>query len=223
MRVIIWSALVALLGTAGLAYWQRDLVSAWFTPGSSVIVAQRPVLASAPQQQDARGRLAAAALAQVGVTTGYDPAYIGLAYPGGDVPADRGVCSDVVVRAFRVVGWDLQRCLHEDMTGNFTAYPTRWGLSRPDANIDHRRVLNLMTWFDRQGWSVRVTTRAEDYQAGDIVAWDLGGGLAHIGVVVPDSQGRPCIVHNIGQGAQHEDVLFAWVQIGHYRVQAARQ
>jgi uncharacterized protein YijF (DUF1287 family) len=223
MRVIIWSALAALLGTAGVAYWQRDRVSAWFAPRSSVIVAvaQRPVLATAPQQQDLRQRLAAAAFAQVGVTSSYDPAYIRLAYPGGDVPMDRGVCSDVVVRAFRQVGWDLQRCLHEDMAANFTAYPTRWGLKRPDANIDHRRVLNLMTWFDRQGWSVPVTESRADYLAGDIVAWDLGRGLTHIGAVVPDGQGRPLIVHNIGQGAQHEDVLFAWTQIGHYRIQAA--
>lgn len=152
------------------------------------------------------------------MTTRYDPAYVRLAYPGGDVPVDRGVCSDVVVRAFRQIGRDLQRCLHEDMTANFGLYPTRWGLTRPDANIDHRRVLNLMTWFSRQGWSRPLSIRALDYQAGDIVAWDLGGGLTHIGVVIPNAQGQPFIVHNIGQGAQHEDVLFAWTRIGHYRM-----
>lgn len=163
-------------------------------------------------------RLAAAALAQVGVTRTYDPAYVQLTYPGGDVPMDGGVCSDVVVRACRHVGLDLQRSLHEDMKANFAAYPTRWGLKRPDANIDHRRVLNLMTWFGRQGWSRPLSTRPQDYQAGDIVAWDLGGGLTHIGVVVSDALGRPSIVHNIGQGAQIEDELFTWTQIGHYRM-----
>lgn len=183
-----------------------------------VAAAPRPTPAGGAQPADVRQRLAAAAQTQIGVTLAYDPAYVRLAYPGGDVPSDRGVCSDVVVRACRTVGWDLQRLLHEDMTAHFAMYPPRWGLRRPDANIDHRRVANLMTWFDRHGWSRAITAIPADYQAGDIVAWDLGRGLTHIGVVVHDGHGQPQIVHNIGQGAQQEAVLFAWPQIGHYRI-----
>lgn len=223
-RVVIWGSLVLLAGAAGATWWMRDQISAWSAPRSAIVVAiaPRPDVPPETPRQGFGQQLAAAALAQIGVTTSYDPAYVRLGYPGGDVPMDRGVCSDVVVRAFRVVGWDLQRCLHEDMTANFTAYPTRWGLRRPDANIDHRRVLNLMTWFDRQGWSVPITSIPADYLAGDIVAWDLGRGLTHIGVVVPDDRGRPGIVHNIGQGARNEDVLYAWTQIGHYRIRASQ-
>ncbi|MEK7415405.1 MAG: DUF1287 domain-containing protein [Planctomycetota bacterium] len=160
--------------------------------------------------------LSKAALAQVGVTTLYDPNYAALAYPGGDVPLERGVCADVIVRAFRGVGIDLQKMVHEDMLANFAAYPRRWNLKRPDANIDHRRVLNLMTWFQRQGWELPITSVSADYQVGDMVAWDLGNGLTHIGMVVK-ANGKMTVVHNIGQGARMETVLFSWPQIGHYR------
>lgn len=210
-----WAGLVVILG-AGSAWWARHQITAWFAPRSDIVVAIPARIEMPPA--DVRIRLAAAARAQVGVTRSYDPSYVRLAYPGGDVPVDRGVCADVVVRACRAVGWDLQVTVHDDMAVQFDRYPTRWGLRRPDANIDHRRVLNLMTWFDRQGWSIPITAQAADYQAGDIVAWDLGQGLTHIGIVVPNVQGRPSIVHNIGQGAQHEDVLFSWPQIGHYRM-----
>lgn len=220
LRVVIWGSLVLLVGAVGAAWWQRDRISAWAAPRSAIVVAVvlPPVVPPGTLRQDLGQLVAAAALAQIGVTTSYDPAYVRLVYPGGDVPRERGVCSDVVVRALRQVGRDLQRSLHEDMTANFSMYPSRWGLTRPDASIDHRRVLNLMAWFDRQGWSVPITAITADYRAGDVVAWDLGRGLTHIGVVVPDRQGRPRIVHNIGLGAQHEDVLFAWRQIGHYRI-----
>jgi uncharacterized protein len=159
-------------------------------------------------------------LAQTEQTTIYDPAYVRLDYPGGDLPIERGVCADVIVRAFRKGGVDLQREVHEDMARNFAVYPKRWGLKAPDANIDHRRVPNLMTYFKRQDKALPVTTNAKDYEPGDIVAWDLGGGLTHIGIVVNrrarDGE-RYYIVHNIGAGARLEDVLFAWRQIGHYR------
>jgi len=153
-------------------------------------------------------KIAQAAIAQVGVTTIYDSSYAQLRYPGGDVPKNRGVCADVIVRAFRDIGVDLQVALHEDMRDHFAAYPRMWGLRSPDANIDHRRVPNLMKYFDRRGKGV-----SGDFQAGDVVAWRLPNGLYHIGIVsAPDR-----VVHNIGYGAQNEDVLHAWKIIGHYR------
>lgn len=161
-----------------------------------------------------------AATEQTKVTTGYDPAYVGIAYPGGDVPAETGVCSDVVVRAFRKAGIDLQKELHEDMALNWSAYPKKWGASRPDANIDHRRVLNLATWFERQQKSLPVTDNRDDYLPGDIVAWDLGNNLDHVGLVVnvySEATSGYLIVHNIGVGTRTEDVLFNWKIIGHYR------
>jgi uncharacterized protein YijF (DUF1287 family) len=165
-------------------------------------------------------RLAAAALAQVGVTLHYDPAYARIAYPNGDVPLARGVCSDVVVRAFRRQGVDLQQLVHEDMRAHFAVYPQKWGLRRPDPNIDHRRVPNLQTFFARRGLARPASRDPRDYAAGDLVAYTLPGGLPHIGVVSTRSTGdgaRPLLVHNIGAGAQLEDVLFAWEVVGHYR------
>lgn len=170
-----------------------------------------------PGRGEFGARIAKAAELQVGVTRFYDPAYVSVPYPGGDVPRDRGVCTDVVVRAFRSVGVDLQKEVHEDMRQNFRSYPRNWGLSRPDRNIDHRRVPNLMTWFTRKGRSVAA---GEGVVAGDIVAWKLPGGLLHIGVAsgdrVPGTR-RPLMVHNIGAGAQKEDILNVYEVIGHYR------
>jgi uncharacterized protein YijF (DUF1287 family) len=160
--------------------------------------------------------LARAAEAQVGVTLAYDPAYVRLAYPAGDVRADRGVCSDVVVRAFRRIGVDLQVELHEDMTRHFDAYPRSWGLQKPDPNIDHRRVQNLMKYFQRRGKALRAGAR---FEPGDVVAWRLPNRLYHIGIVAErrTSRGRQLVVHNIGQGTKVEDVLHAFELIGHYR------
>ena len=156
---------------------------------------------------------------QIGVTTGYDPAYKKIAYPGGDVSKKTGVCSDVVVRAFRGLSIDLQKEVHEDMTRAFDQYPRKWGLKRPDSNVDHRRVLNLMTYFQRQGWAVPVSKKVGDFQAGDIVAWDLGGSVTHVGIVSDrhSAEGTPLVIHNIGRGAQEEDILFQHEIIGHYR------
>ena len=166
-----------------------------------------------------------AARSQIGVTRHYDPAYVELAYPGGDVAADRGVCTDVIVRALRASGLDLQHSIHQDMRGNFTAYPQQWGLKRPNRSIDHRRVPNQMRWFQRQGWSLPITARAADYRAGDIVAWKLAGsGLLHIGIVSDRrtaGDGVPLILHNIGRGTQEENLLFAHTIIGHYRPPAS--
>ena len=165
-------------------------------------------------------QMLAGAIAQAGVTTSYDPSYVALAYPGGDVPEQTGVCSDVVVRAFRKAGIDLQKEIHEDMKAARSDYPTRWGTTSLDANIDHRRVLNLMAYFRRQGKSLPVSYSATDYQPGDIVAWDLTSGIDHIGIVtnmLSDSGDRYLIVHNIGAGTRVEDVLFDWTIKGHYR------
>lgn len=166
------------------------------------------------------GRLVADARSQVGVTTGYDPAYRTLVYPGGDVPPETGVCTDVVVRAFRRQGLDLQKEVHEDMRANFRVYPKRWGLDGPDPNIDHRRVPNLQTWFRRQGWALAVTHNPADYRPGDLVSWDLGGGIPHIGIVSDRRTGGgvPLVIHNIGEGANEEDILFAYKVTGHFRV-----
>jgi uncharacterized protein YijF (DUF1287 family) len=160
------------------------------------------------------------AVDQVGKTTSYDPSYQKIAYPNGDVPIETGVCSDVIVRAFRKGGIDLQKEVHDDMQSNFSAYPTRWGLKGPDANIDHRRVPNLETFFARKGKSLSTTGSADTFWPGDVITWDLGTGQDHVGMVTnvwyKPSQ-RYLIVHNIGAGTRLEDVLFAWKITGHYR------
>ena len=163
----------------------------------------------------------AAAEAQIGTTLTYDPAYVSLPYPGGDVPLDRGVCSDVAIRAFRGIGFDLQKEIHEDMKRAFSAYPKQWGLRKPDANIDHRRVLNLMTFFKRRGKSLPITRNAADYQPGDLVTCIVPKNLPHIMVVSdqlsPLDPTRRLVIHNIGQGARAEDRLFEFELTGHYR------
>ena len=152
----------------------------------------------------------------------YEPAYVRIPYPGGDVPADTGVCTDEVIRSYRSVGINLQKEVHEDMEKNFSAYPRkwRWLSSHTDTNIDHRRVPNLMVFFGRKGETLGTTQRAEDYLPGEIVTWDLGGNVPHIGIVVDQkagASGRYMVVHNIGQGPKMEDVLFHWRITGHYR------
>jgi len=172
------------------------------------------------QAPDVGERIVAAARKQIGVTKEYDPSYTVLKYPGGDVPLRTGVCSDVVVRSLRGVGIDLQKELHEDMGRDFSAYPQKWGLRGPDSNIDHRRVANLMGFFERHQMAVAGKLDAPGmYRPGDIVAWDLGSGILHIGVVSDKSGKRaPLVIHNIGAGAAEEDVLFQYRVIGHYRV-----
>ena len=169
--------------------------------------------------------LVAAARAQIGVVRTCDPTYFGLSYPGGDVPADRGVCTDVVIRALRIQGLDLQQMIHEDMLSHFDLYPNRWGLSQPDRSIDHRRVPNQMRWFERHGWSQPTGRSADDFAPGDIVAWTLtSNGLLHIGIVSDrrSHDGTPLILHNINAGTQEDDILFRHAIIGHYRQPEAR-
>lgn len=165
-------------------------------------------------------RVVEAAIEQAKYTLIYDPSYVNLDYPGGDVPLDRGVCTDVVIRSFRKAGVDLQKEVHEDMKRAFAAYPRKWGLNQPDTNIDHRRVPNLMTFFARKGKALRVTSKAEDYLPGDVVSWDLETGQSHIGVVTnlwAESSENYLIAHNIGSGVKVENVLFNWRITGHYR------
>jgi uncharacterized protein YijF (DUF1287 family) len=177
------------------------------------------LLLATPAHADERlARLLAAAHAQEGVTLAYDGRYQRLDYPGGDVPTDRGVCTDVVVRAYRAIGIDLQQRVHEDMSAHFATYPSLWGLRRPDRNIDHRRVPNLARYFERHGTSVPSSRRAEDFRPGDLVTWRLPGNLPHIGFVSDRRRGAtPLIVHNVGAGVRVEDALFAWPITGHYR------
>jgi len=150
----------------------------------------------------------------------YDGRYCKIAYPMGDVPAHIGVCTDVVIRSYRGVGIDLQERVHRDMKAHFSAYPKRWGLRRPDSNIDHRRVPNLMTFFTRAGARRSISRLPNAYRPGDLVVWDLGRGIQHIGVVSTHRSkktGNPLIVHNIGSGPQENDILFSYKIIGHFR------
>lgn len=164
--------------------------------------------------------LVGAAREQVGRTVGYDPAYRKIAYPGGDLPLETGVCTDVVIRAFRSAhGLDLQKLVHEDMKSDFRAYPQIWGLKGPDRNIDHRRVPNLQTYFKRRGWSRPIGEKAADFEAGDIVTCLVAGNRPHI-MIVSDrirADGTPLVIHNIGAGAHEEEGLFSFKLTGHYR------
>jgi uncharacterized protein YijF (DUF1287 family) len=163
--------------------------------------------------------LVKAARTQIGVTTGYDPAYRKIAFPGGDVPPDRGVCTDVVIRAYRKLGIDLQALVHRDMRAAWSAYPKSWGLKSTDTNIDHRRVPNLAVFLRRHGSALPASRLAADYKAGDIVTWQIPPHLPHIGIVADElsANGTPLIIHNIGTGTQIEDILFAFKIVGHYR------
>lgn len=164
-----------------------------------------------------------AASAQVGVTRVYDGAYQSLAYPNGDIDRGRGVCTDVVIRALRDAhDIDLQQRVHEDMRRSFSRYPQIWGLTRPDRNIDHRRVPNLRRYFERIGAALPRPDSHSDFLPGDIVTWDLGPGMPHIGVVSNHSTAdglRPLIIHNAGAGTRVEDFLFLYPMTGHYRLE----
>ena len=189
----------------------------WTTIGLLVMVVRGQDTAG-PSFYD---QLAAAALKRIESRVRYDPAYVVIAYPGGDVPADTGVCTDVVIRSYRACGLDLQKFVHEDMRRNFSKYPKNWGLKRADKNIDHRRVPNLQRFFKRHGSELEISENVEDYRPGDVVAWDLNGrGLVHVGIVVPTPDGEEeggWIVHNIGAGPRLENRLFEWKILGHYR------
>ncbi len=172
------------------------------------------------QNTNKQYNLSDAALELTKQKVSYDPSYFSIDYPNGDVPENKGVCTDVVIRAYRKIGIDLQKEVHEDMKKNFKAYPNLWGLKTTDTNIDHRRVPNLMTFFKRRGAEKPITDNPSDYLPGDIVCWDLGGGTTHIGIVVNKKSNdgkRFLIVHNIGGGQVLADCLFDYKIIGHYR------
>jgi uncharacterized protein YijF (DUF1287 family) len=212
VAVLIVSAVLAMASAC-----RAQQVSQTIAPSNSPSPILKPLPPAAPHELK---QLIDGALQQVGITKGYDPSYVSIAYPGGDVAIETGVCSDVLVRAFRKAGVDLQRLVHEDMVRAWAAYPRNWGNTGPDTNIDHRRVKNLMTFFERQGKSVGITKQNDDYLPADIVSWDLGNGVDHIGIVSNSflvAGGSPLIVHNIGSGTKIEDVLFAWRITGHYR------
>jgi len=172
-------------------------------------------------------KLSNAALGRLRSNVTYNGAYIKIGYPWGDVPANIGVCTDVVIRSYRKLGIDLQSQVHQDMTAAFSAYPNikKWGLSQPDPNIDHRRVYNLRAFFQRRGAALPITRNPTDYRPGDLVTWMVGPGLPHIGVVVDKPSRadprRKMIVHNIAHGVKMDDILFRFPITGHYRYTAA--
>lgn len=187
----------------------------------TTVIVLLTLAASPPSTAEEPSRIAQVlrgAYQQVGATLYYDGRYRSITFPGGDVPLERGVCTDVIVRAYRQAGIDLQLLVNQDMSRSFGSYPRLWGLSRPDPNIDHRRVYNLATFFRRHGRTIAVTTRPEDYRAGDLVTWRLPSDTPHIGLISDRVRnGRPLVVHNIGAGVQVEDVLFSYQITGHYR------
>ena len=173
-------------------------------------------------EKDFYEKLSDAALRLTKDKVAYDPAYVAIGYPNGDVPKNKGVCTDVVIRAYRKLGIDLQQKVHEDMKANFSQYPNlkKWGLKKPDPNIDHRRVPNLEVFFSRKGLSLPISEDPKDYKTGELVTWMINGKLPHIGIVTnkktPDGK-RPMLVHNVGAGQVLEDCLFSYKIVGHYK------
>ncbi len=164
--------------------------------------------------------LIAAARKQIGVTVAYDPAYTPLSFPGGDVPRAKGVCTDVVVRAYRdAFGIDLQQEVHQDMAGHFAGYPKIWGLKQPDASIDHRRVPNLATFWTRSRSRLPIPARPADWQPGDLFTMMIDKQHPHTGIISDRlaDNGNPLVIHNIGQGTHEQDWLFAWPLTGRFR------
>lgn len=177
------------------------------------------------EQEDAKTfeqKLSNAALSIIDPTIDYDPAYFSIEYPNGDVPKKKGVCTDVIIRSYRKLGIDLQKEVHEDMIKNFSVYPNlqKWGMTKTDTNIDHRRVPNLEIFFERKGEKLPVTQNSKDYKTGEIVTWLINNKLPHIGIVTSKKSKdgkRNLIVHNVGNGQVLEDCLFEYKIVGHYR------
>ena len=203
------------------AIWLQAALALFFA-GAVALASPQTTLPDASSHQIFLQKLVAAAIERTHHVVRYDPSYVRIPYPGGDVPEDTGVCTDEVIRVYRALGVDLQKQVHEDMVQNLSDYPHNWNSpsSGADPNIDHRRVPNLMVFFRRRGQSLPVSDEIDDYSPGDLVTWDLGGNVPHIGIVVDrraPQTGRYMLVHNIGQGPKMEDVLFNWKITGHYR------
>ena len=199
-------------------------VMAVFLPALCLAQTNRRLTPATPKFQFTQ-RLVATAVERANHGVRYVADYVHIDYPNGDVPADTGVCADEIIRVYRGVGVDLQKEVHEDMAAHFAQYPPKWGMARTDTNIDHRRVPNLMVFFQRQGAALPITHNAKDYLPGDIVSWDLGGNVPHIGILVdrhPLGSSTNLVLHNVGEGPKIEDVLFRWQITGHYRYYGPR-
>ena len=167
-------------------------------------------------------KLSEAAISIIDPSIDYDPAYFSIKYPNGDVPKNKGVCTDVIIRAYRKLNIDLQKEVHEDMIAHFSEYPNlqKWGMTKTDTNIDHRRVPNLEIFFERNGEKLPVTNNPKDYKTGEIVTWMINDKLPHIGIVTNQKSRdgkRNLIVHNVGGGQVLDDCLFDYKIVGHYR------
>lgn len=196
-----------------------------FTLALLVVLSTTNSISASTTSADFKNSLVKAAIERTKHLVIYDGAYKRIAYPMGDVSQRKGVCTDVVIRAYRKIGIDLQKDVHEHMRKNFSSYPKNWGLKRTDTNIDHRRVPNLRVFFRAKGTQLAVTKRASDYQPGDLVTWLLPGNLPHIGIVINKKSAdkkRFLIVHNIGMGPQMEDMLFSYKITGHYRYSGSK-
>ena len=203
--------------TSGLVIclWLVSLIT------SSGRIEETPIIPRVGEPPGFSENLSKSALDRTSDKVTYDPKYVALNYPNGDVPADTGVCTDVVIRSYRALGIDLQKDVHEDMTAHFDAFPSKkiWGLNKPDSNIDHRRVPNLRAFFARQGEQLPITSNSKDYVPGDLVTWRVFD-RPHIGIVVnrrKQGKNRCMVVHNIGNGPELEDMLFRYRITGHYR------
>lgn len=178
------------------------------------------LISSWNQQKTFDQKLADAAITLTKDKVVYNGAYVSIPYPNGDVPKTQGVCTDVIIRAYRKLGIDLQKEVHIDMKSNFSTYPKIWGLKKTDTNIDHRRVPNLETFFTRKGQKLSISKNASDYKTGEMVTWMIGGKMPHIGIVTHlkslDGK-RPLIVHNVGGGQVLEDCLFNYEIVGHFK------
>lgn len=178
------------------------------------------LISSLKESNEFGDTLAAAALAHSGHSVSYDPSYYKISYPNGDLPANKGVAADVLIRCYRKVGMDLQVLVHEDMNADFRGYPGLWGATAPDPNIDHRRVANLQRFFEHKGQTISPSRNTADYRPGDIVVWELGNAEKHIGIVVPgpgDRAGEAWVVHNMGAGVKWENILFDYSIQRHFR------
>lgn len=217
--IIIISLMLAALVFSGAFYFSNHIKNSDSTARSSAY--DLPAWQNLTgEEKEFRTKLVDAALERTSHQVVYDPAYVAMDYPNGDVPENQGVCADVVIRIYREFGIDLQKEVHEDMTRDFSLYPNLWGLKKPDSNIDHRRVQNLMVFFERYGQSLPITENADDYLPGDIIVWEFGSGRKHIGMAIDELLGDkqiPQIVHNVGVGPKINDALFRWEIIGRYR------